>query len=365
MSDAGHYRAVRFRRVARPAAIHLSELQYELPEDRIAQRPVEPRDASRLMIVHCDAGRIEHRTFRDLPECLASGDVLVLNRTSVLPAKFVARRPSGGQIRGLFISERRPGCWEAMLSPLRRVRFGEPMRLGDGRWTVRLTERLDRGRCIVEIDPPDAAAAVLDAVGSTPLPPYIRRGEDRSGDAEDRARYQTVYADRPGAVAAPTAGLHMTERLLARLGELGINTAFVTLHVGLGTFQPVEVQELSNHRMHREWYEYPARTADALRATRQSGGRVVAVGTTAVRVLETAAAADADNASEGWTDIFIYPPYRFRAVDAMVTNFHLPGSTLLALVYAFGGVELMRAAYREAIEKGYRFYSYGDAMLII
>lgn len=317
------------------------------------------------MVVHRADSRLEHATFRDLPRFLRAGDAIVLNRTRVLPARFEAWRAGGGRVRGLFVRELGPGRWEVMLAPLRRVRPGEPLRLGDGRWTLRLAERRERGLCDVTVEPAAAAHDVLDAIGLTPLPPYIHRPGDATLESLDRARYQTVYADRPGAVAAPTAGLHLTDSLLEQLGAQGVLAARVTLHVGPGTFQPIEVDDLHDHRMHREWFECPRETVDLLNATQAGGGRVVAVGTTSVRVLESCAAGGPLTAGQGWTDIFIYPPFVFRAVDALITNFHLPGSTLLALVYAFGGVELMREAYRAAVDRGYRFFSYGDAMLIL
>lgn len=344
-----------------------SELNYELPADRIAQRPCEPRDAARMMIVHRADGRIEDSHISELPKMLRAHDCLVLNRTRVLPAKFAGRRATGGKIGGLFVEEMSPGKWRAMLSGAAKLKPDEPVALGDGRWTLTVIQRLERGLCEVRVQPPDAAHVVLESVGSTPLPPYIRRDAERltSIDPIDRERYQTVYAAVPGAVAAPTAGLHFTESLLRQIRALGVNTADVVLHVGLGTFQPVEVEDLGDHPMHKEWYEMPQAAVEAIHHCRKQGGRVIAVGTTSVRVLETAAREGIIRTDSGWTDLLIYPPYQFHATDALLTNFHLPGSTLLALVSAFAGRELIQRAYQTAIEWQYRFYSYGDAMLII
>ncbi len=340
------------------------ELQYELPPELIAQHPVEPRDAARLLVLDRATGRITHRRFRDLGEYLAPGDRLVLNDTRVLPARFFCRRATGGRVEALFLHES-AGVWNVLLKHTRRLRSGERLTCeGDPTGFV-LIERGPRGAWRVRPDPPVSPADLLARVGHTPLPPYIRHGQDLPEDTE---RYQTVYAARPGAVAAPTAGLHFTPELLARLAGQGVRRVDVTLHVGAGTFLPIEVDDLAAHQMHAEWYEVlPAALTD-LRAARVGGGRIVAVGTTSVRVLESlpdAALTAAGDAVRGWTDIFIYPPYRFRHVDRLVTNFHLPGSTLLALVMAFAGREAIRAAYAEAVREQYRFYSYGDAMLIL
>lgn len=353
--------------------IKTSELQYDLPAELIAQSPCDPRDASRLMVIHRRSGKIEHRIFRDLPEYLRPADLLILNRTRVLPAKFMARRESGGRINGLFVHEASPGEWDVMIAGLRRLRDGESIRLirmssgAPADWTMTLQERLDRGLCRVRIDPPESATAILDAVGAMPLPPYIRRNESDSPDtaSRDRMRYQTVFAERAGAVAAPTAGLHFTPELIDQIRSGGAATADVVLHVGLGTFQPVEVEDLNDHPMHSEWYEMPQDTANAIRERRGKGGRVVVVGTTAVRVLETCASNSPGYGGRGWTNLLIQPGYEFQSTDVLLTNFHLPGSTLLALVGAFAGMEMIRRAYGEAIEERYRFFSYGDAMLIV
>ena len=254
-----------------------------------------------------------------------------------------------------------------MLSNVKRVRDGERLRLGDSAWSIAIESRGERGECEVSVVPPAPATLVLEKVGRTPLPPYIRRDADSppSAQIDDADRYQTVFAQSPGAVAAPTAGLHFTEALLSRISAGGAAFADVTLHVGLGTFQPVVVDDLAAHEMHSEWYDMTAEAAARIHAARQRGGRSIAIGTTSVRVLETVGAQGELQASNGWTNLLIYPPYTFRMTDALLTNFHLPGSTLLALVAAFAGYDLTMAAYAEAVREGYRFFSYGDAMLIL
>ncbi len=348
--------------------IKTEDLQYDLPQELIAQHPCEPRDAARLLVLHRATGRIEHRVFSDTPEYLTRQDCLVVNRTRVLPAKFVARRKSGGRLAGLFISEQSPGSWIVLLSGVGRLKEGERLAMDEPPWTMTFRRRLERGACEVRINPPDPASVVLEAVGDAPLPPYIRRSTDDPIELRQRDRrdYQTVFADMPGAVAAPTAGMHFTPRLLDEIRRsVGAAVADVILHVGLGTFQPVEVEDLADHPMHSEWYDLgPQATAPMLKA-REAGGRIIAVGTTSVRVIETCAKTGTILPQSGWTDLLIAPPYTFRATDALLTNFHLPGSTLLALVYAFAGRGPVREAYEAAISRCYRFYSYGDAMLIL
>lgn len=353
--------------------MRLAELQYDLPEELIAQRPAEPRDAARLLVLERAGGRIEHRVFREIGDYLDPGDCLVLNDTRVIPARFFCRRATGGRVEGLFLHEE-GDAWRVLLKPSARLRPGERLRCAHADVSLVLSERGERGEWLVRPEPAVPALDLLARIGRTPLPPYIRRGTDGRGEPEpaDAERYQTVYAEQPGAVAAPTAGLHFTPPLLEGLARRGVLRATVTLHVGTGTFTPIEVEELSQHRMHAEWFEVTESAAATMQAARSAGGRIVAVGTTSVRVLESltghagAAASETGFATAGgWTDIFIYPPYRFRNVDRLITNFHLPGSTLLALVMAFASPELIRAAYREAVERRYRFYSYGDAMMIV
>jgi S-adenosylmethionine:tRNA ribosyltransferase-isomerase len=344
----------------------IQELQYDLPPELIAQRPAEPRDASRLLVLDRATGHMEHRRFSDVSAFLRPGDVLVLNDTRVIPARFFCRRQTGGRIEGLFLRDA-GNAWRVLLKPSGRLQVGEKLACLDGKVELLLIERHPRGEWQVGPEPPTPWLELLERVGQTPLPPYIRpdsAGRAGAPDASDRERYQTVYAERPGAVAAPTAGLHFTPALLRMIAQRGAKLARVTLHVGLGTFAPIDVEDLSEHKMHSEWFEIRDEALATIRAARAAGGRIIAVGTTAVRVLESVPALESSGHC-GWTKIFIYPPYRFRHVDALMTNFHMPGSTLLALVMAFASPEQIRSAYRQAIERRYRFYSYGDAMLIL
>lgn len=347
----------------------VADFDYELPPDRIAQAPARPRDASRLMVLQRATGAVSHHRFRDLPDLLRPDDLLVLNDTRVIPAALTARRATGGRIDGCFLRVRDDGAWEVLLAGRGRLREGETLAVVDAddrpRTRVRLESRGEGGVWTVRPTEPVEALALLEAVGRPPLPPYIRRERSDPRTADDRADYQTVYALRAGAVAAPTAGLHFTDRVFRDLEERGIERTTVTLHVGLGTFQPVRVERAADHRMHAEWRDVSAEAAAAVSAAREAGRRIVAVGTTSVRTLESAAAEDGTvRPGRAWTDLFIYPPHAFRAVGAMVTNFHLPRTTLLMMVSAFAGRERVLAAYREAVREGYRFYSYGDAMLI-
>lgn len=362
----------------RAMGLTLHDFDYDLPEELIAQHPADRRDTSRLMVVHHQPLAWEHRGFSDLPDLLRPGDVLVLNDTRVLPAKFLTRRASGGRIEGLFLRAMDKTRWEVMLRNAGRCKPGELLRFvgldgRDVREELELCEPLEQGRWIVRPVGEDAAPqAVLDRVGSVPLPPYIRR--HAGGNApEDRQRYQTVYADRPGAVAAPTAGLHFTEDILATVQARGVDIVRVTLHVGLGTFLPVKTDNLREHEMHREWYDLSADAAERIMTAKRQQRRVIAVGTTSVRVLESVARRHDGGlvADAGWTDLFLYPPAEVYVVDGLLTNFHLPKSTLLMLVASVldpGGVEGVRAVrsiYTEAVQQHYRFFSYGDAMLIL
>ena len=346
----------------------VSDFDYDLPEGRIAQEPLPRRDASRLLALDRETGALAHLGFSDLPRLLRAGDLLVLNDTRVVPARLRGRKETGGAVEALLL-EREGGDREAPVHrclldasrpprPGGRIDFGRGLRAevlsrsGEG-WSVRLTS-----------DDGDPEAAALRA-GAVPLPPYIRRRPDDPRSALDAERYQTVYAAEPGAVAAPTAGLHFTEELLDRIRGLGVETARLTLRVGPGTFLPVRAERIEDHRMHAEAFDLPGETASAVARARRRGGRVVAVGTTVVRTLEARAAADGSvEAGSGACDLFLRPGHRFRVVDAMVTNFHLPRSTLLMLVCAFAGRERILAAYAEAVREGYRFYSYGDAMFL-
>ncbi len=353
--------------------LHTSDFDYPLDPSLIAQKPADRRECSRLMRLSRAGGGMTDHTFSELPDLLSEGDLLVVNDTRVIPARFHLRRASGGRIEGLFLRELETGLWEVMLKGASRCREGERLDVegqGAGHCQVVLTEKGQEGRWQLRLEPACGAVELLEQVGQTPLPPYIRR---KQGDEPgDRERYQTIYADRPGAVAAPTAGLHFTDSILKALADKGIERTQITLHVGVGTFAPVKVQALGQHRMHAEWYELSQASADRINAARSAGRRVVAVGTTSVRVLETVATGREVPLSpmSGWTDIFLYPPAEFHATDALITNFHLPKSTLVMLVAAFcrpgstEGTAMILDAYQQAARRGYRFYSYGDAMLI-
>jgi S-adenosylmethionine:tRNA ribosyltransferase-isomerase len=355
----------------------IAAYDYQLPPELIAQTPIEPRDASRLLVLHRHTGAIEHRVFRDIGEYLAPGDLLVANQSKVLPARLHGVKAStGGQVEILLLAARPDvgmDCWEALVRPGRRLHNGQLLSFGDGALTAEMVGGGSSGERLVRLTPREGTLeAALTRLGETPLPPYIRV---KLADGE---RYQTVYAHDPGSAAAPTAGLHFTPELLASVQAHGVKATFITLHIGLDTFRPVGEERLAEHKMHSEAIAVEAQTADLVNATRASGKRIVAVGTTTVRALEAAAqAADAVQAQstapgegvvapiEGRTDLFIQPGYRFHAVDALITNFHLPRSTLLVLVSAFASRELILRAYEEAVRERYRFYSFGDAMLIL
>jgi S-adenosylmethionine:tRNA ribosyltransferase-isomerase len=342
----------------------LSSYHFDLPPERIAQVPSEKRDKSKLMVLDRESGTATHSTFADLGNFLASGDLLVLNNTRVLPARiFGTRVDTGGAVEILFLRPAPEGRWTALTKSRGRLSEGENIDL-QGQ-TVTLVERSKDG--VWSIDAPDALTPHLESHGIMPLPPYIKRKREQDPETiqNDRDRYQTVFAEVPGAAAAPTAGLHFTDTLLEELRASGIRTATVTLHVGLGTFQPVRFDDIAEHSMHSEWYELPAETAQRIQETRNAGGRVIAVGTTVCRVLETVGPDLPTSGTSGETDIYIHPPYTFRGVDALITNFHTPGSSLLLLVSALAGRENILNAYRDAIDNDYRFYSYGDAMLIM
>ena len=342
--------------------MQIDDLDYELPERLIAQEPLAERDASRLLVVDVPSSRIEERMFADLPTLLPSS-LFIFNDTRVFPARLTGHKVTGGKVELLLLRKRADGDNRglAMGRSSKGLRTGMELSLCDGRLRARVVRTLDQGRLEVELEAEGDVAALIEEAGDVPLPPYIRR----AAGAADKQRYQTVYASKPGAVAAPTAGLHFTEGTLAALRQAGHELAYVTLHVGPGTFRPVQVERLDDHDMHEEAYEVPEVTVGAIERARADGRPIVAVGTTVVRTLE-ASVDDRGRPSPGFgeTRLFIRPPYEFRVVDHMVTNFHLPRSTLLALVMAFAGVDLTRRAYERAIASGFRFYSYGDAMLL-
>ena len=351
----------------------LSLYSYDLPPELIAAQPLPERDASRLLVLRRPTGEIAHRAFRDLPDLLRPHDLLVLNETKVVPARLVGTRSrTGGKWEGLFLGVDESGRWRLIGQTRGKLQPGESITLqasdpgaaiSDQPEHLELTliSKSEEGEWKAAAGSEHSTMALLDRFGSVPLPPYIER--ETPSDL-DRTRYQTTYARTPGAVAAPTAGLHFTPEVFARCNERGVNRAFVTLHVGLGTFRPVTAERLSDHVMHQEWCDLPQQTVEAIAAAKAKGGRIIAIGTTTVRTLESVAARGPLQPFRGETDLFIRPPYEFRVVDAMVTNFHLPKSTLLVLLSAFAGREAVLNAYAAAIAKRYRFYSYGDAMLI-
>jgi S-adenosylmethionine:tRNA ribosyltransferase-isomerase len=352
--------------------MRISEFDYELPEELIAQHPLARRDASRMLVVNRSSANWRDKSFSDLPSELRAGDALVINNTRVFPARLVGRRePTGGRVELLLVRRREDfgaDAWETLARPARRLEAGARLRFGDGRLRAEVLSVTDDGaRRVVRFDADEDFDALLEEFGQMPLPPYIKRErEDLAAREEDRARYQTVYASVQGAIAAPTAGLHFTPLVLERLRAEGVRVAEVTLHVGYGTFAPVRAEDLSAHRVASERFEIGERAADEIKRARESGGRVLAVGTTTVRALESAADESGRvRAGRGETDLTITPGYRFRATDALLTNFHLPRSSLLVLVAAFAGRELVLSAYRHAVRARYRFYSYGDCMLIV
>ena len=347
------------------SAGRLSDYDYELPQELIAQHPVAERDASRLMVLRRSSGQIEHVRFRDLPEFLGPMDRLVVNETRVVPARLKGFRPGTGGAVELLLVRRDGDLWEALARPGRRLRPGAVVAFEDEDLRAVVEEVLPDGRRVVRFEGTADLEDVLQRRGHVPLPPYIRRDDV----PEDHEQYQTVYARVPGAVAAPTAGLHFTPDLLNRLGEMDAGIVPLLLHVGPGTFKPVVEEDLSRHEMDAEFFEVGPEAAESVNRCRSEGGRLVAVGTTSVRTLESAAARQDEGwvlqAQSGWTRLFVRPPYAFRLTDVLITNFHLPRSTLLMLVAAFAGREFMLEAYAEAVRERYRFYSYGDAMVIM
>jgi S-adenosylmethionine:tRNA ribosyltransferase-isomerase len=340
-----------------------SDYDFELPPELIAQAPAERRDASRLLVVNRATGELAHRVFSDIVEYIPAGDALVVNETRVFPARLLGRRASGAEAEVLLLTPHGGDekVWTALVRPGAKLKPGRTVDVSD-ELRVEILESTPGGERIVRLHTELPLAEALDRYGEVPLPPYVQH----RATEEDRERYQTVYARERGSVAAPTAGLHFTPELLAALEAKGVRVVRLVLHVGVGTFRPVETDDPAQHRMHSEWYHVPAEAADALNAIRDVGGTIWAVGTTVTRTLETVTdESGVVHAGEGWTDIFIRPPYRFRAVDHLITNFHLPKSTLLMLVSALASYELTMHAYAEAVARRYRFFSYGDAMLIV
>ncbi|MBQ8525515.1 MAG: tRNA preQ1(34) S-adenosylmethionine ribosyltransferase-isomerase QueA [Clostridia bacterium] len=337
-----------------------SDFYYDLPTELIAQTPLTDRAASKLMKVNKVSGEIEHSVFSDIINELNEGDCLVLNDTRVLPARlYGVREDTGGKIEFLLLNRKEGNKWEVILKPGRRAKPGTSFIFGGGKLRANVLEAVNDGNRIVEFFYDGIWENVLDELGEMPLPPYITE------HLEDRERYQTVYSKNNGSAAAPTAGLHFTEELLEAIAAKGVKIAYVTLHVGLGTFRPVKVDDVQNHKMHSEFYVINEETANTINETKKNGGRIISVGTTSTRTLETVADENGMLTPQtGWTDIFIYPPYKFKCVDCLITNFHLPESTLLMLVSAFSSKEIIINAYKEAVENRYRFFSFGDAMFI-
>ncbi len=351
----------------------LSHLDYDLPDDLIAHQPAPQREGARLLVLHRTAANWTDAQVTSLPDLVRPGDLMVLNDTRVVPAKFIARRSTGGAVPGLFLEEESAGRWRVLLQGSRRLRPGETLLIQgheNGAEPMTLHESCGEGEWRVAVTAGVPAHEILERVGSTPLPPYIHRPAStpaHESSPGDRERYQTVYARRPGAVAAPTAGLHLSASLIDQIRQRGVQVAFITLHVGLGTFKPISATRLTDHVMHDERFDIPGETAAAIRDCVARNGRIIAVGTTTTRALESAADPDTRGrvtAGAGTTRLFIRPPFRFRVVDVLMTNFHLPRSTLLAMVMAFAGIDLIRRAYAHAALDRYRFFSYGDAMWI-
>jgi len=349
--------------------VKTEKLQFHLPSELVAQQPSRIRSDSRLLVFNRGSGELTDSRFSRIGDFLSPRDCLVLNDTKVLPARFFGRRGSGGKLEGLFLTENEAGIWEVMLKGARKVKTGEIIYLKDKAkkdfCRAEVLNKKGEGRCQLKIEADAGLETILDKIGFPPLPPYIKRADDLSRAVIDKLRYQTVYARHTGAIAAPTAGLHFTEELIEQLKDSDICIAYITLHVGTGTFKPITTENLEQHQIHQEQFSIDTENARIINSTKNRGKRIIAVGTTSARTLETAAVGSQIKAGSGATKLFIKPGYKFKIVDAMITNFHLPKSTLLALVAAFAGLENILAAYRYAIERRYRFYSYGDAMLIL
>ena len=337
-----------------------SDFYYDLPEALIAQTPLQRRDASRLMVLDRETGEMTHRHFYDIVDYLNPGDCLVMNDSRVLPARLLGHRPTGGAVEVLLLRDLGEGCWECLCKPGRKMQPGNQVIFGSGELTATVESVREDGNRVVRFHYEGIFLEVLERLGKMPLPPYIK------AELEDQERYQTVYSREVGSAAAPTAGLHFTQELLDKIREKGVKTAFVTLHVGLGTFRPVKAEEITDHHMHAELCMIGEETAKILNDTRKEGGRIICVGTTSCRTLESLVNGDGSfEPKSKWTEIFIYPGYTFKAMDGLITNFHLPESTLVMLVSAFAGQEHVLGAYREAVEQKYRFFSFGDAMCIL
>lgn len=336
-----------------------ADFDFRLPEELIAQTPLERRDASRLLTLDKNTGAVAHHHFYDLPRFLRAGDCMVLNDSRVLPARLIGRRPSGGACEVLLLVDKGENLWECLVRPGRKLKPGAQVIFGDGHLTATIEAELEDGKRAVRFHYQGIFLEILEQLGKMPLPPYIK------AELQDQERYQTVYSKVTGSAAAPTAGLHFTPELLEQIRDIGIKVCYVTLHVGLGTFRPVKTENIDDHEMHSEFCAISQETADTINETKKNGGRVICVGTTSCRTIESFAAEDGTlSERSGWTNIFIYPGYKFKVLDALVTNFHLPQSTLIMLVSALAGREHVLAAYETAVKEKYRFFSFGDAMFI-
>ncbi len=339
----------------------LEDFDFDLPEELIAQEPIKERSKSRLLVLNKISGNIEHKTFEDVIDYMEPRDCLVLNNTKVIPARLIGnRKKTRGKIEMVLLKPVEPDTWEVLAKPGRRARIGDEILFGDGCLMAKVLNSTDFGGRIVKFFHDTSFEKILGKLGHMPTPPYIKKR------LQDKNRYQTVYAQTPGSAAAPTAGLHFTEELLEKIRKKGISTVFITLHIGLGTFRPVKVTNIEEHIMHAEYYEISKDAAEVINSTKQTGGKVFSVGTTSARTLETVADVNGKiKPCSGWTDIFIYPGYAFKAIDGLITNFHLPKSTLIMLVCALAGREKVLKAYKEALNENYKFFSFGDAMLIM
>lgn len=342
--------------------MNLHDFYYELPEELIAQDPLSDRSSSRLMVMNRETGELEHKIFRDIVDFLNPGDCLVINDTKVIPARLIGEKDGTGAAIEVLLLKRKEDLkdvWEVLVKPGKKAKTGTRITFGGGRLAAEVIDIVDEGNRLIRFEYEGIFEEILDELGQMPLPPYITH------KLQDQNRYQTVYAKHEGSAAAPTAGLHFTKELLEQISNKGVDIAMVTLHVGLGTFRPVKVENIQEHHMHSEFYMITQEAADKINAAKERGGRVICVGTTSCRTIESAASEDGRlEACSGWTEIFIYPGYKFKMLDALITNFHLPESTLLMLVSAFAGRENVLAAYKTAVEERYRFFSFGDAMFI-
>ena len=338
----------------------VSDFDFYLPEELIAQHPLEKRDASKLMVLHKKTGNIEHKSFHDVIEYLNEGDTLVLNNTRVMPARLIGEKEeTGGKIEFLLLKRVEGDKWECLAKPGKKAKIGQSFTFGEGKLKCKVVDIVEEGNRIIEFSYDGIFEQVLDELGEMPLPPYITEKLD------DKERYQTVYSKEKGSAAAPTAGLHFTEELLNEIKKKGVNIAYLTLHVGLGTFRPVKVDDINEHIMHSEYYHLDKENADLINETKKRGNKIIAVGTTSTRTLETIGDENGFvREQSGWTDIFIYPGYKYKVIDELITNFHLPESTLIMLVSALAGKENVMNAYNTAVKEGYRFFSFGDSMII-